>query len=330
MRHWYTKTNPILTFFLFPLSYLFRLIVGIRHYLYQHNILKKYSVPVPVIIVGNITVGGVGKTPFSIHLAKQFINNNINVGVVLRGYKGSNENYTTVVDKNSTSEMVGDEAMLYMKAGIPVVIGRNRYLAAKRLLLEYPNTKFIISDDGLQHYKLKRDYEIIVVDGANTLGNGYMLPMGPCREPQSRLLTADAIILTNIDNNPNEINNFKNKYNIPSQIPILQQKTILKRIYNPISDKVIPIQELQSATTHKIVAMTGIGNPDKFFNFINSLDIKLYKTYQYPDHHYFKPEDIPVDCDIILVTSKDYVKLQQYQNSKILVVDIDIDIQPVS
>lgn len=346
-NHWYLKdkwaVRILLNLFLIPFSLIFYFISKIRYFYYKTGIFKSYKLPVPVIIIGNITVGGSGKTPLTKYIAQELAKNNINAGVILRGYK-SNVSTATIVKKGDAPEITGDEALIYASNDIPVAIGQNRYQAGLKLLEAYPNIQMILSDDGMQHYRLKRDYEIAVIDKSRILGNRFTLPNGPLRETVNRLKKVDAIVVNSqedIDNNwfytklrlsPNNSQNSVNEANVasndlnPNALSIknpllLCQKLQLQKIYNPISNETLDINALKSPNI-RIVAIAAIGNPERFFNFIESRGIQLSHTIEFPDHYYYQKHDIPDNYDIILTSEKDYTKLAKFKNEKIWVVGV--------
>lgn len=341
-QHWYQKISLPLSIILLPLSLLYKLIVSCRCFLYKFNILKRYSLPVPVVVVGNITVGGVGKTPLTKHLAQELNKIGIKSGIILRGYGGKNK-CATIVTADSDSEIVGDEALIYAKNGLSVAIGSNRYLAGCKLLEMYPDTQMILSDDGLQHYQLNRDYEIAVIDSRRILGNGFLLPMGPLRESVQKLKNIDMIIVNSGDAVPS--GNTENSAVISSSqigvhvvekimqqvrvdnnckvdefnIPYVFHSLVLDRIYNPVNQVTL---SLESIKNKNVAALAGIGDPEKFFTFLRNLGVKLTKTYAFPDHYRYKSSDIPNDYEIILVTDKDYTKLAKFNLSHVYVVAV--------
>ena len=302
-NHWYKKDNLILTIILYPLSLIFLFISTIRRVLFKLNIFKSYKLPVPVVIIGNITVGGAGKTPLTLKIAKELSSQGYKVGIILRGYK-SEIKTVTVVNKNHTASQVGDEAMIYVTNDQLVAIGSNRYLAGIELLKHYPDIQIILSDDGLQHYRLKRDYEIAVIDSTRLLGNQHLLPMGPLREKKNRLKSVDAIIY-------NGDINYQLIKSSDKQL-ILSQQIILDKIINYHTNTTISIDTLnQKPYIHAIAA---IGNPQRFFDFIKANNINITSTQALPDHYDFKDYMLPNQYSAILVTEKDYVKLHSKDN----------------
>ncbi|MFN8770399.1 MAG: tetraacyldisaccharide 4'-kinase [Neisseriaceae bacterium] len=316
-KHWYQNPNLILSIILFPFCIFFFVVSKIRRLLYRYNILTSYKLPVPVVIIGNISVGGVGKTPLTKYIAQQLITRGIQVGVILRGYKSKNM-CPTIVNCASSSLEVGDEALIYAQNDIPVAIGRDRYLAGCKLLEKYPNIKLILSDDGLQHYRLKRDYEIVVVDQTRMFGNSFVLPMGPLRETVSRLNSVNTII---INGKLDDTNTFMNHYNLNSSVLIENQTLILKTIYNPATNICVNTSYFSNLN---VCAMAAMGNPGRFFDFIVSKEINLSSKIIYPDHHHYTKDDIPDNFDAIIVTEKDYTKLAKLNNGKIWVVQIEV------
>ncbi|TXH58368.1 MAG: tetraacyldisaccharide 4'-kinase, partial [Bacteroidia bacterium] len=307
-KHWYKKIALWLVIFLLPMGSVYLIIIFIRHLCYKYNIFKTHQLSVPVVIVGNISVGGVGKTPLTLHLIETLAEQGIKAGVILRGYKGKYKK-PMVVNNNHNATLVGDEAMIYARHNIPVAIAKNRFKAGLKLLDTYPEIKIIFSDDGLQHYKLERNFEIAVIDSSRLLGNKFVLPMGPLREPAVRLAKVSAVVFNgNVDVT-------KLKIPLPKSVTILYFE--LAKIYNPISGHVYSANDL---VNKNVVAMAGIGNPERFFNFLEQQKIYPKQTISFPDHHHFTQKDIPKDFDIILVTEKDYTKLKELNNDKIWVV----------
>ena len=315
-KHWYYKNNAWLLAILLPSSLIFFLITQIRFLFYKFGIFKVNKLKTPVVIVGNISVGGVGKTPLTRYLATELTKLDISVGVVLHGYK-SNTKGVKVVMANDNSDIVGDEALLYAKDNIKVAIGGNRYQAGLELLKKYPEIQLILSDDGLQHYSLYRDYEICVVDGVRMFGNKFVLPMGPLREIANRLRKVDAVVI-------NGMIQSQLKYKVLMSPLVLEQKIVLDKIYNYKTKSSITINEINK---HKVVAVAAIGDPERFFAFISNLGVRLDNKISFVDHHKYTFGDMPSGYDIILVTEKDYVKLSKFNLSNIWVVLIKTQLQ---
>ncbi|MCC2624259.1 MAG: tetraacyldisaccharide 4-kinase [Burkholderiales bacterium] len=303
-NHWYVKTNPLLTIILIIPTLLFFIISKIRYYLYKFKFLSSYKLPVPVVIIGNISVGGVGKTPLTKMLALHLSGHSRKVGIIMRGYKSQNKG-ASIVYADSKAFEVGDEALIYATNGLRVAIGRDRYEAGLKLLKTYPDIDLILADDGLQHYRLQRDFEIAVVDATRLFNNTFVLPMGPLRETMFRLNSVDAIVSSGYNT---RLKQYADKLYI--------QETILDKIYNPVNRKTVSAEYFSDKI---VTAMAAMGNPGKFFDLLHQCGIQPKQQLIYPDHHYYKFEDIPKDS-LILVTEKDYTKLARFNNPNIYIV----------
>lgn len=319
---WYTKKPSFLQNLLFlimsPICCLFQLISFLRKV-----ILSKYSlsVNIPIIVIGNITVGGNGKTRLCLFLAEKLTKLNYPVGVILRGYGGTNKS-PKLVQKNDDSSEVGDEALIYALRNLPVVCGVDRHAAANYLLEQHPEIKFIICDDGLQHYKLQRDFEICVVDSKRLFGNSNLLPCGPLREPISRLKTVNVIFIqaqsvestTTIEQNAIAlVKTFNQK--------VFLQKFVFMGLFNPIS-----MQHTTVSPHKKIYIVSALGDNDRFINYIkSSLNINEFTILSFPDHYQYKKQDLPQDGAII-TTEKDYVKMKKFNKDNIWIVQSDLHI----
>ena len=189
---WYAPRLTLLAALLWPLSLLYRGVVAVRRALFRVGILSSHRLPVPVVVVGNITVGGAGKTPLVGALAEWLAGRGYRPGIVSRGYGGSARDARAVASGDDP-RVVGDEPLLFAALGFPVWIGRDRVAAARGLLAAHPECNVLLTDDGLQHYALARTMEIVAIDAARGVGNGLMLPAGPLREPVSRLRSVDAV-----------------------------------------------------------------------------------------------------------------------------------------
>ncbi len=303
---WYNR-HPI-RWFLAPISGLFRLITTLRKAGYKQVFFKQSKLIAPVIIVGNISVGGTGKTPFVIWLVKQLQLAGYKPGVISRGYGGQSEQYPVAVNANSAPAIVGDEPIIIAKqAACPVVVSPKRVEAANFLLAHY-DCDIIISDDGLQHYALARDIEIVIVDSQRQFGNQYCLPAGPLREPISRLLTVDFIVSNGHSD--------KQAFNMtlhPAQAINLADPTIKR-----------PIASFQSEPLH---AVAGIGNPSRFFDSLQQNKLTI-TAHPFDDHHAFKSSDLNFgDQHQILMTEKDAVKCTNFakKNMWYLPVNVTVD-----
>lgn len=315
-RSWYQKS--LLTIFLFPLSIFFSLLIKIRYLVYKSKILPSMSAKCPIVIIGNISVGGVGKTPLVLALLQSFQSLGIRAGVISRGYKGSAQG-ELYVESEHDAKLVGDEPILLAQSGFPVVIGRDRHLAAELLLMHHPDIQLILSDDGLQHYRLNRSLEIAVIDGIRAFGNGYLLPAGPLREPVSRLQCVQALVINGV------MDSVDQKF-LPEHIPVFQMQLLGNRFYHLSDDQNEVDADFFYGKT--IAALSAIGNPDRFFSTLKTLGISNFQEYIFPDHHYFQYSDIPNNVDIIIVTSKDAVKLKQCLQNNIWVLPVQAHVNP--
>ncbi|MBS0351500.1 MAG: tetraacyldisaccharide 4'-kinase [Proteobacteria bacterium] len=287
----------LISYLLAPLSGFYRLGMAIRKWSYQLGLRKVNSFDVPVIIVGNITVGGSGKTPLVIALVEWLKNQGWRPGIVSRGY-GAIYSHTLpqTVFASSDVNKVGDEAILLAhKTACPMVVCKNRVYAVASLLTQF-SCNVVISDDGLQHLRLNRNIEIAVVDGARRYGNEFCLPAGPLREPLCRLNTVDMIV--------------NNGGNREGEYPM---RLVPKNIYQLINPhNVLSVTAVQGRPVH---AIAGIGNPQRFFKTLENLGFQ-FSAHSFPDHHLFQKENFNFEQDaIIIMTEKDAVKCQGFADS---------------
>lgn len=291
-RHWYSRSLTWLTLLLLPFSFLFRLIVRLRLFLYKHNIIKTVHFPVPVIVVGNLTVGGTGKTPLVIWLADFLKTQKWRPGIVSRGMGGAKQEIPVWVDKHSEPHIVGDEALLLARHGAcPVVICVDRVAAVKELLGN-TDCNIVISDDGLQHYRLGRSIEIAVLDGDRKLGNGHLLPAGPLREAKKRLDQVDFVIQQGGDRD----NHF---------FYMQLQGNELVSLVNPHNK--LPLANFKNKKVH---AVAGVGNPERFFAVLRQQGLDIIE-HVFPDHYLYQQEDFRFsDVLPIVMTEKDKVKCE--------------------
>ena len=270
-------------------------LVALRRALYRVGLLHREHLPVPVVVVGNISVGGTGKTPLVIHLAQALRSLGRHPGIVSRGYRGDAAQVAEVTD-GSDPGVVGDEPLLLaQRSGCPVFVGRNRVAAARALLAGNPQCDVILADDGLQHYRLDRAVEIAVFDERGVM-NGWCLPAGPLREPVSRLSRVDAVVLNGIAVSP---------------APTYQRPVFAMRLrdegFRRLDD---PLAKCTGADLNgkNLHAVAGIGAPQRFFDRLHAMGLS-FAAHAFPDHHSFRAEDLHFDGDAILTTEKDAVKL---------------------
>ncbi len=306
-RQWY-KITP-LHLLLLPISLLFYLLSASRRLFYRLGIFHSVKIPVPVIIVGNITVGGSGKTPLTLWLAQQLIAHGHRPGIISRGFGGSSATPQEVFLDSSPDNM-GDEPVLMAQRKLcPVWVGRDRPATAQALLQAHPQCNVIISDDGLQHYRLQRDVEIAVVDGVRRFGNGLLLPAGPLRELPSRLRQVDAVVTNGGEAGSNEF---------AMQLNGVQ----FYNLRNPA--RTATAANFQGQRVH---AVAGIGHPERFFAHLQQLGLSP-QTHPFPDHHRYCAADLAFgDDNAILMTEKDAVKCLSFApgNCWVLRVDAQLD-----
>lgn len=312
-RHWYLRMDPFLIILLFPFSLIYELVIFVRKILFILHIKRSNKLNVPVVVIGNITVGGAGKTPLTKHIAQTLINQNIKVGIILRGYKSKN-NGERIVNAEDKSEEVGDEALIYAQSGFNVAIGSKRVAAAKLLLNQYPDTQVILSDDGMQHYYLKRDMEICVVDSSRMFGNQQLLPLGPLRESMDRLKKVSAIVV-NGSYNQDKLNDILSKYDTPT----FHQQLDFIEFYNPVKN--ISKTAIEMAK-NDIVAMAAIGNPGRFYDYLEKLGLKIKGVKSFPDHYHYQASDLVTEYEII-TTEKDYTKLAQFKAENVWIARVE-------
>ena len=291
-----------------PLSLLFLIGIKIRKFFYSIGLLKSFKLARPVIVIGNITLGGTGKTSLIQKIIEELIKKKISVGVISRGY-GSNAKNSQEVFKNSRVEDVGDEPLLLKKKyDIPIFVGKDKVAVGQLLINQYPKVQLILSDDGLQHYKLQRDLEICIIDGQRGFGNNHLLPSGPLREPKSRLKECDLIVI----NEKND--NFDYDYLMTYKNP----NFLINR-----NNQIIKFKELKN---QNIFIMSAIGNPNRLIKFFRSFGFDFkYKFFN--DHYFFKQEDF--DClekKLIVMTEKDIVKCENINHDNIWYLPVSVEI----
>ncbi len=308
--HYLDQRLHWLTLLLLPLSGLFYVLTTTRRFFYKMGLLKSVRLPVPVIVVGNITAGGAGKSPLVMELALQLLAKGYRPGIVSRGYGTKHKSVPVLVELESQAWTVGDEPlMLARKTGCPVAVCADRIQAAK-LLIDDKKCDVIIADDGLQHYRLTRDIEIIVIDSQRQFGNGFLLPAGPLRELPSRLAKANFIVMNG--NSPDIVE--------PRQTTMLFEVSLLKSLQPyGANAEVTSLSCFKGQTVH---AVAGIANPSRFFSLLRAHDIEViqhdFADHQdYRRHHFTFTDELPV-----LMTEKDAVKCDKLEINNAWVVEI--------
>lgn len=307
MDSWFARTwlrrGPA-AWLLLPLSWLFGLLSALRRMLYRSGALKSERLPVPIIVVGNVFVGGTGKTPLTIWLVQALQRAGFQPGVISRGHGGSNDGELAVAP-SSTPQQVGDEPLLiFQRTQCPLVVGRNRGAAAKLLLAANPRVNVIVSDDGLQHYALQRDIEIVLSD-ARGVGNGWLLPAGPLREPAAR--RRDFTVINAMSRGADWPHNVFQMQLLGKQAEKLTDRT-----------QVMPLADLSqvSNSARRIAATAGIGHPERFFAMLRNAGL-VFDTIPLPDHFDFIDYSFAgVAADLILITEKDAVKCRHIATLK--------------
>ena len=286
-----------LSLFLAPAGWLYAAVMMLRRLAYASGMLPAQRVAVPVIVVGNITVGGTGKTPLIIWIAEYLMAQGYRPGVVSRGYGGKAQKWPQQVRPDSNPFMVGDEPVLIsQRLHCPVAVSPKRYIAAKELL-EHTDCDVLLCDDGLQHLSLARDIEIAVIDGDRRFGNGRCLPAGPLREPVSRLKKVDMVV----SNGKPGKNEHLMEY-VPGK---------LQSLVDDGQEK-----ELEDFRGQEMHVVTGIGNPARFYSYLRKFEIRIIK-HEFPDHHSFVPQDLKFSDELpVVMTEKDAVKCRGYANKR--------------
>ena len=304
---WYGAHKPAL--WLRALSAMFKTVVRLRRDMYGNGLLASVRLRVPVIVVGNITVGGTGKTPLVIALIEALRARGFKPGVISRGYAGTGE-ALLVVDEHSSPLSVGDEAALVSQTTrAPFIVCRNR-VRAGRVMLEKAAVDVIISDDGLQHYRLHRDIEICVIDGERRFGNGYLLPAGPLREPLARL---DNIALRVCNGGAPQ----------PGEVPMRLLGDEAVSIAGPQQHR--PLHEFAGQRVH---AVAGIGNPERFFAQLRAAGLEVI-AHAFDDHFPYAEKDLDFGDGLpVLMTAKDAVKCTAYMRLDLWSVPVRAELPP--
>ncbi|EPB3975933.1 tetraacyldisaccharide 4'-kinase [Yersinia enterocolitica] len=295
---------------LLPLSWLYGAITWLIRISYTLGLRSAWRAPVPVIIVGNLTAGGNGKTPVVIWLVEQLKQRGYRVGVVSRGYGGKSDVYPLLLSNSTTTSQAGDEPVLiYQRTTAPVAVSPKRSDAVQALLKSH-DLDFIITDDGLQHYALQRDFELVVIDGVRRFGNGWWLPAGPMRERAGRLRSVDAVITNGGIAATGEI---------PMQL-------VAREAVNLVTGERCSVQQLQH-----VVAMAGIGHPPRFFATLNLLGIAPKKEYAFADHQDYslaQLSSLTSGPQILLMTEKDAVKCRAFAQPNWWYLPVDAQLPP--
>lgn len=303
---WYQR-KPV-ALLLLPLTGLFVLVVMLRRLMYRLGLKKSTRLSVPVIVVGNISVGGTGKTPFIIWLANNLKDKGFKPGIISRGYGGEASSWPQQVRPDSDPRTVGDEAVIISRqTGCPMAVGPDR-VAAGEALLEHTDCDLILSDDGMQHYALQRTIEIAVIDGIRRFGNGYCLPAGPLREPRGRLKSVDLVVVNGGGASSAEVSMTLSGESVVN----------LKKPSRKLS-----LSDFKGQSVH---AIAGIGNPGRFFSYLEKEGLQP-DGHSFPDHHLFSAQDLSFGDDkAVLMTEKDAVKCRNFATGKEWFVPVEAKI----
>ncbi|NIH15583.1 tetraacyldisaccharide 4'-kinase [Serratia symbiotica] len=286
--------SSLLYLILLPLSWLYGLVSTLIRFSYRCGLRKSWRAPVPVVIVGNLTAGGNGKTPIVIWLVEQLQQRGYRVGVVSRGYGGKSAVYPLVLSQNTSPHEAGDEPVLiYQRTGAPVAIAPKRSDAIQALLQQH-QLDVVITDDGLQHYALQRDFELVVIDGVRRFGNGWWLPAGPMRERAARLNSVDACIANGG----------------VAQVGEIAMRLRASEAVNMLSGERCPVAELTN-----VVAVAGIGHPPRFFAMLDKLGTDVEQEVAFADHQKYQLASLSALTPVgqtLLITEKDAVKCHAF------------------
>lgn len=317
-RRWYSA--PGILWLLYPFSLLFQLISYLRR---RSHLKSAVTLPVPVCVVGNISVGGTGKTPTIIALVQALNTQGIRVGVVARGYGAAlTKGEVAVLNGDSTSAVVGDEPLLIFKrTGCPVAVGAHRAEACLALLREH-TVDIILSDDGMQHYKLPRQFELALLDGDRMLGNGCLLPVGPLRETPQRLASVDWVLING--GQPELVTQKLKALRIKTTLPPLTQAELKpSQLVNVLTGQSLPLSSISELA--RVVAVAGIGNPKRFYRTLNEIGLNNFTRCEFPDHYSFSAQDFAVFEDRpILMTEKDAVKCKAFATASMWYLPVDL------
>ncbi|KAB2844465.1 MAG: tetraacyldisaccharide 4'-kinase [Burkholderiales bacterium] len=310
---WYTPRVSPMLLPLLPFAAVFGQLAGGRRLAYRRGWLSVRRLPVPVCVVGNITVGGTGKTPMVIALAEGLAARGWSPGLITRGHGGSSSATRRVRPEDSPA-VAGDEALLLAASGFPVWAGADRVAAGEALLRTQPECDVLLADDGLQHYRLARSAELAVIDAARGLGNGLLLPAGPLREPASRLAEVDAVVWHE---------------SAQAQAPA-GARWVMRLEGDSFRQVAAPANEALAAAFFgkRIVAVAAIGNPQRFFVSLAACGLS-FTAQAFPDHHAYRAADLAFpEAEVILMTAKDAVKCRDFADPRLWYLPVRASLPP--
>ena len=314
---WYRKAQWLIL--LWPVSILFRVLASLRRKSQEAG-RRPLANKLPIVVIGNISVGGTGKTPLIIGLTTHLKAQGFKPGIICRGYGGQSDTYPLSVTAESSVAQCSDEAVLLaLKTEVPVVIAPDR-VAALNHLVENEDVNVIFSDDGLQHYRLPRDIEICVVDGQRLFGNGFCLPAGPLREPISRLEEMDYVVVNGLA-----------AEKLDSLSAAIQMELLPKYLVNLATDEKRPFGGAPFNMGTTVQAVAALGNPDRFYTLLEKLPYPLQK-FSFPDHHLFTAEDFSErlldEHQPVVMTEKDAVKCRGFARNNYWYLSTELSLPP--
>ena len=327
-----TLLSKLITFILSPLGFVYLILMLIRRNLYRMKFFNSISLPVPVISIGNISLGGTGKTPFIAWVLRKLLKEGLNPAVISRGYGSLDSNITLVSDGKGnimTSPPASDESVMLstLFPNVPIVTGRNRILAGEKVISEF-NADVILIDDGFQHLKLKRNFDFLLFRGSNPFGNGRVFPSGILRESISNSKYANAFLVTGEDKEEGA----SKLANLNLPIPIFKGELVFEKIFCADNNLNIQFEDIKSS---RILALSGIGNPDSFDEILEKHNLLITEHLRFPDHIFYNKRTLEkiegkiqkLNADYIITTEKDGVKLKNFKfKIPLLVVTVKMKI----
>jgi len=322
------ERSRVVSYLLTPLGWLYGLVMEVRNRLYDLGVFKIHRLPVPVISIGNLTVGGTGKTPLTIEIVRGLLRKNplLKIGVISRGYRRKKRDNWIVSDGENILtgvEESGDEPQLIARhlGGVRVFVGSDRVVVGRRAIARYP-IDMLILDDAFQHRRIHRDVDILVIDGEKGLGGGRVLPSGPLREFASNINRASCLVISHFNNKlPQDVRRY-----CPSEMPLFKTRLSVSGIMEGISGKEISPEEMKG---EKVWGVCGIAHPGSFMKTIRELSVEIAGFTAFPDHYFYSRHDLDRVASqekagaTIITTEKDWVKWEgRHSFKKIYVVSV--------
>lgn len=318
---WYRPRLTLWSTLLLPLAAVYGIVVTLRRWMYRVGLFRVHHLPVPVVVVGNLTVGGGGKTPAVRALANALAIHGHRPGIVSRGYGGSAAT-PRAVSRDDDPGVVGDEPLILATAGHPVFVGRDRVAAARALLAAHPDCTVLLADDGLQHYALGRNVDVALIDSTRHFGNGFLLPAGPLREPAGRLKAMDAVISQVPFDAPFPASQAGGRNTAMTLVPLA---------FRNVKDYALttgPERFRRDSATGQVHAVAGTAHPQRFFASLKALGITATE-HPFPDHHRFRAGDLDFpDAAAIVMTEKDAVKCRDIADARSWYLPVEARLDP--